>query len=62
MDVDPIEVQQHLAGLEYPATKEEVVALAEQDEAPQDIIEALQALGDEQFEDPSEIEEALSLA
>ena len=60
MDVNPVEVQLHLAGLDYPAMKDEVIAQAEQNDAPQDVIEALQALGEEQFEDPSEVQEALS--
>ena len=60
MDVSPVEVQQYLEGLEYPAAKDEVIAQAEQNDAPQDVIEALQALGEEQFDDPTEVQEALS--
>ena len=60
MDADPIDVQRHLAGLDYPATKDGVIAQAEQNGAPQDIIEALQRLGEEQFDDPSEVQEALA--
>lgn len=60
MDVNPIDVQRHLAGLDYPATKDGVIAQAEQNDAPQEIIEALQRLADEQFDDPSEVQEALS--
>ncbi len=60
MEVDPIDVQRHLAGLDYPATKDGVIAQAEQNDAPQEIIEALQRLADEQFDDPSEVQEALS--
>ena len=59
MNVNPVEVQRHLAGLDYPVTKDEVIAHAERNEAPQDVIEALQALAEEQFDDPSEIQEAL---
>ncbi len=60
MDVNPIDVQRHLAGLDYPATKDGVIAQAERNDAPQEIIEALQRLADEQFDDPSEVQEALS--
>lgn len=59
MQVDPIDVQRHLGGLDYPARKDEVIASAEQNGAPQEVIEALQALADEQFADPAEVQAAL---
>ncbi len=59
MDVNPIEVQRHLEGAEYPASKADLVALAEENGAPQDVIEALQALDAEQFDGPDEVQEAL---
>ncbi len=58
-DVDPIDVQRHLVGLDYPARKDEVIAKAEQNGAPQEVIEALQALAEEQFDDRSEVQAAL---
>jgi hypothetical protein len=61
LDVDPIEVvQKHLAGVDYPANKDEVIAGAERNGAPQDVIEALQALAEEQFNDRSEVQAALA--
>lgn len=60
MEVNPIDVQRHLMGLDYPARKDEVIAYAEQNDAPQRVIEALQALGDEHFNDPSEVQAALA--
>ena len=59
MQVDPIDVQRHLGGLDYPARKDEVIASAEQNGAPQEVIEALQALADEQFANPAEVQAAL---
>lgn len=59
MQVDPIDVQRHLAGLNYPAKKDEVIASAEENGAPQELIEALQALAEEHFDDPSEVQAAL---
>jgi hypothetical protein len=59
LEADPIDVQRHLVGLDYPARKDEVIARAEQNGAPQEVIEALQALTDERFEDPAEIQAAL---
>ncbi len=59
MDVDPIEVQKHLGGIDYPASKDEVVRTAESNGAPQEIVEALQGMNAEQFDGPDEVQEAL---
>ena len=45
--------------LDYPARKDEVIAKADQNGAPQELIEALQALAEEQFDDPAEVQAAL---
>lgn len=57
--MNPIDVQAHLGGLVYPARKDELIATAERNGAPQEVIEALQALQDEQFYDPSDVQVAL---
>lgn len=36
VEVDPIDVQRHLAGLDYPAKKDELIATAEQNGAAQE--------------------------
>ena len=59
MDVDPIEVQKHLAGVDYPASKDEVVAAAESNGAPQEVIEDLQAMNGEEFDGPNAVQAAL---
>lgn len=60
MEVNPIEVQKHLSGLDYPASKDAVVATAERNGAPNEIIEALQRTGKEEFDGPSAVQAALS--
>ena len=59
MEVDPVEVQRHLSGISYPAKKDEIIATADRNGAPQEVIEALQALGQEDFEGPDEVQAAL---
>jgi hypothetical protein len=59
MNVNPIEVQKHLSGVDYPASKDEVIATAESNGAPQEIIEALQRTGAAQFEGPDDVMAAL---
>ena len=60
MKVNPIEVQKHLSGIDYPAKKEELIATAERNGAPQDVIETLQAVGQENFEGPDQVQAALA--
>jgi hypothetical protein len=59
MDVNPIEVQKHLRGIDYPASKDELISTAESNDAPQEIIEALQQLDRAEFDGPDDVQEAL---
>ena len=59
MPVDPTDVQRYLAGIDYPAKKDELIATADRTGAPQEVIEALQALGQEDFSDARAVEAAL---
>ena len=56
---DPIEVQRALGGASYPATKDELVKLAEENDAPEEVLEALRRIDEEQFDGPDELTEAL---
>ena len=59
MEINPIEVQTHLKGVDYPASKDEIIATAESNDAPQEILEALQRMDGDQFEGPDDVMEAL---
>jgi hypothetical protein len=59
VDVDPIEVQKHLRGVDYPATKDELVETAGSNGAPAEIVEALRGLDADQFDGPDDVMEAL---
>lgn len=59
MDVNPIELQKHLKGMSYPASKDDVVAKAESNGAPDEIISALQGMSKDQFDGPSAVQQAL---
>ncbi|HEY8865829.1 MAG TPA: DUF2795 domain-containing protein [Solirubrobacteraceae bacterium] len=49
----------HLAGVDFPATKEDLIDAAVDAEAPQDAVERLQALSQEQYEDAAELKAEL---
>jgi hypothetical protein len=59
MDINPIEVQTHLKGVDYPASKDELISTAEANGAPQEIVEALQQVDGSEFEGPDDVMAAL---
>jgi trehalose-6-phosphatase len=59
MAVNPIQLQKHLLGLDYPASKQEVVQHARQRGADQDALSTLESLPRDRFDTPSEVSEAL---
>ena len=59
MDVNPIEVQKHLRGADYPATRDDLVSLAQDNGAPNDVVQALEDAGRDRFDGPDDVMEAL---
>lgn len=58
MDINPIEVQKALKGVDYPAEVDELVRQAEANDASEEVIEALQELVGS-FDGPDDVQEAL---
>jgi hypothetical protein len=58
--INPIELQKSLKGVDYPATKEDVVSAARKNGADDEIMSALQNLSDKSFEKPTDVTKALS--
>lgn len=57
---NPIDVQKYLKGVEYPASKTELMEAAQTNSAPEDVIAVLDALEDDaQFENAEEVRDAL---
>ena len=59
MAASPTEVQRYLKGVDYPATKDDLISTADENEAPDEVIEQLQSVNEEQFDGPEEVMEAL---
>jgi hypothetical protein len=57
---NPIQIQKYLSGIEYPASKDDVVSKAEQENAPDDVLEALKAIPEGQFDGPTDVSKAVS--
>ena len=60
MDVNPIELQKHLKGVSYPASKDDVVSAAESNGAPDEILDALRSTSKDSFDGPTAVTEALA--
>ncbi len=59
MDSNPVDVQKNLKGADYPASGEELASTAKSNDAPDDLIEQLRSLGDENFSGPDQVMAAL---
>jgi hypothetical protein len=60
MDVNPIELQKHLKGVDYPASKDDLVSAAESNGAPEEVVNALRSAGQDSFDGPTAVQSALS--
>lgn len=58
-DVNPIDVQKALKGADYPASRDDLVALARGNEAGDDVVQALQEAGQDSYDGPDDVQRAL---
>jgi hypothetical protein len=57
---NPIQLQKHLKGVDYPASKSDLVATAREHGADQDIIAALEAMPDREYDGPNAVSQAVT--
>lgn len=60
MTVNPIELQKHLSGADYPASKDQLVELAERNGADDDTLSALREMNGDNFDGPDDVSAAVS--
>jgi hypothetical protein len=60
MDVNPIELQKHLKGVDYPASKDDLVSAAQSNGAPSELVDALRSSDKDSFDGPTAVQSALS--
>jgi Protein of unknown function (DUF2795) len=51
----PIDLQRDLKGIKYPASRDELVKIAERNKADKDITERLRSLPEKRFEGPDDV-------
>ena len=61
-DVNPIQVQKFLGGIDYPASKDNLVQKAQESGADDRVIETLRNLPQDQFNSPNDVSEAIGKA
>jgi hypothetical protein len=55
VDFNPDDTQQYLAGVDYPASKEELISAAESNGAPDTMIRMLSGLSRPEYSGPEEL-------
>lgn len=58
-NVNPIQVQKFLSGVNYPASKDDLVKKAQQEGASQDVISTLQQMPGDRYNSPNDVSEAI---
>ena len=59
MAVNPIQIQKYLKGIDYPASKSDLLANAEREGADEDVRATLEQLPDEEYQTPADVSKAL---
>ena len=57
--VSPIDIQKALGGIDYPASKEDIVEHAQDNGGGDDVVEALQGIDDREYDGPSGVSESV---
>ncbi|HEX7724602.1 MAG TPA: DUF2795 domain-containing protein [Candidatus Paceibacterota bacterium] len=50
-----VDVQKYLAGVDYPATKQDLIDVASDNDAPQEIIEALGGIDEKEYDSVADV-------
>jgi hypothetical protein len=57
--VNPIQVQKFLRGIDYPATKDDLVRTAQDEGADDNVLDTLRGLSQQDFNSPNDVSEAI---
>ncbi len=58
--LNPVQLQKHLKGVDYPATKQDLIDHVKQKGADEEAISALDKLPDREFKNPIEVSQAIA--
>lgn len=57
--INPIQLQKHLKGMEYPASREELIEHAKEHGADENALSVLEQLPDDEYETPADVSKAV---
>jgi hypothetical protein len=57
--VNPIQLQKHLKGVDYPASKEQLIEHAQKQGADENAISVLQQIPDQEYDTPTDVSAAV---
>jgi hypothetical protein len=57
---EPIEAQKYLSGMNYPATKDEIIEHAKNQRAPKEVLEELKKIPEQEYDGPNRVSQAVS--
>ena len=57
--VSPIDIQKALSGMDYPASKQDIVSHAERQGGDKEVLDALKKIEDREYEGPSGVSSAV---
>lgn len=60
--ISPVEIQRYLSGVNYPASKEDLIARAQDNDASQGIFDVLNELPDQEYESPAQVSKEIAKA
>lgn len=52
---NPIQIQNYLGGAQYPASRAHLLECARQENAPQEVMEALSGIADREYQSPADL-------
>ncbi|MHB1295182.1 MAG: DUF2795 domain-containing protein [Anaerolineae bacterium] len=61
-DISPIQVQQHLKGIHYPAGRQELLKQAKSNKAPEEVVALIERMPDQTYNSPAEVSKAVGKA
>jgi len=56
---NPIQIQKYLKGVDYPASRDDLISQAEEQGADDEILELLAKIDDQEYETPAEVSKAI---
>ncbi len=60
--LSPIQLQERLRGVDYPARKADLRAAAEANDAEEEVLDCIDLLPDQEFDSPAAVQEAFGQA